>query len=370
MKLSLHTEICETLGIEYPIFAFSHCRDVIAEVCNAGGFGVLGVADMTPDDIRTDVEGLRKLTDKPFGLDLVLPQTNPETGTLEELMAKIPRKNIEFLDKLRKELGLPDGYEYKMPRRSMDLGTGGTLAAQMEELEVIYESKPALFAGGLGINDKIVAGCHKAGIKVVSLVGNVRQARRVAGWGVDIIVAQGTEAGGHTGRIGTMALVPQVVDAVKPIPVLAAGGIGDGRQLVAALALGAVGGWTGTIWLTAHEHHLEEFLKERIIEATEEDAVISKCYTGRTTRTLRNKFVEYWEQPGAPKPAPAPYQSLGRPVPAWVTTEDKDRTWEKLNLQDWIGSPAGQVVGLIKQRKPAKQIFYDMVSKANDILGT
>jgi len=215
------------------------------------------------------VEWLRKNTDKPFGLDILLPQRSPDSGTQQDLVAQIPKENLEFMDKLRNRS------DY------VGLGVGGTIESQMEQVEAICELKPAVFAGGLGMNPEIVEMCHEAGIKVVSLVGNVRQAKKVAEWGVDIIVAQGTEAGGHTGKIGTMPLVPLVVDTVKPIPVLAAGGIGDGRGLVAALALGAKGVWTGTIWLTAHEHPLEDFIKERIIAAGAEDAVITRLYPGK-----------------------------------------------------------------------------------------
>jgi len=366
--LRLQTEICDMLGIKYPVFAFSHSRDVTAAVSNGGGIGVLGVTGMTRDEMRAEVEWLRKHTDKPFGLDLLLPQANPEKGSHEELMAKIPRENIEFMENLRKELGLPDGYVFKRSDDTMNLGTGGTLTSQMEQVDAICEFQPDVFAGGLGMNPEAVAKCHEAGIKVVSLVGNVRQARRVAGWGVDIIVAQGTEAGGHTGRIGTMILVPLVVDAVKPIPVLAAGGIGDGRGLAASLALGAKGIWTGTLWLTAHEHTLVECVKDKLVGATEEDAVLTKVYSGKMRRSLRNKFIEYWEQPGAPKILPAPYQNLYLPMQNTFTTEDADRTLEKLGLLDWISTPGGQVMGLIRETKPAGQILHDMVSQAKDIL--
>jgi NAD(P)H-dependent flavin oxidoreductase YrpB (nitropropane dioxygenase family) len=203
---------------------------------------------------------------------------------------------------------------------------------------------------------------------VISLVGNVRQACRVAEWGVDLIVAQGTEAGGHTGRIGTLALVPLVVDAVKPIPVIAAGGIGGGRGLVAALALGAGAVWTGTIWLTAHENPLEDFIKDKLIAAGEEDAVITRAHTGKPARSLRTKFIDYWDQPDAPKPLTAPYQPMYLPVPWGVSTENPDKTWEKLGLQDWLGTPAGQVMAQMNERKSAKQILYDMVSEAMDII--
>jgi len=215
----------------------------------------------------------------------------------------------------------------------------------------------------------IVEKCHKAGIKVASLAGTVRHALKQAKIGVDIIVAVGTDAGGHTGKIGTMALVPQVVDAVKPVPVLAAGGIADGRGVAAALALGAAGVWTGTIWLSAHENPVEEYVKDRLLHATEEDAVITKAYTGKTGRVLKNKFTEYWEQPGAPKPIPAPYQTMYLPLPMSAFTDDVDRTWDKLGLQDWITTPVGQGVGLVKQRKSARNILHDMVAQAIDVLG-
>ena len=369
MALSLHTEICDMLGIEYPIFSFNHCRDVTAAVCNGGGIGVLGVHGLNRYGIRAEVEWLRKHSDKPFGLDVLLPQANPETGTYENLMDSIPPENIEYMGKLRKELGLPEGYLPRLDRTDIvGLGIGGTLASQMEQVDAICEMKPAIFAGGLGMNVEVVEKCHKAGIKVVSLVGNVRQARRVAEYGVDIIVAQGTEAGGHIGRIGTMPLVPLVVDAVKPTPVLAAGGIGDGRGLVAALALGAAGVWTGTMWLVAHENPVEDFIKDRLIAAVEEDAVVTKAHTGKPARSLKSKFIEYWEQPGAPSTLPAPYQNIYLPVPWSVSSENADRTWERLGLQDWIGTPAGQVMGLIEQRKSARQILYDMVSQAINIL--
>jgi len=357
------------LGIEYPIFSFNHCRDVAAAVSNGGGIGVLGVTGFSSKGIRTQVEWLRKNTDKPFGLDILLPQRSPDSGTQQDLVAQIPKENLEFMDKLRKELGIPERRVLNIDRSDyVGLGVGGTIESQMEQVEAICELKPAVFAGGLGMNPEIVEMCHEAGIKVVSLVGNVRQAKKVAEWGVDIIVAQGTEAGGHTGKIGTMPLVPLVVDTVKPIPVLAAGGIGDGRGLVAALALGAKGVWTGTIWLTAHEHPLEDFIKERIIAAGAEDAVITRSHTGKTARSLRSKFIEYWEQPGAPEPLRAPFQSMYLPVPWEATSEGADRTWERLGLHDWIGTPAGQVMSLLNERRPARQILYDMVSQAVDIL--
>lgn len=368
MALSLETELCEQIGIEYPVFAFNHCRDVVAAVSNGGGIGVLGLGARNPESILAEVNWIRKNTDKPFGLDLLLPQANPEEGTTQDLLEMIPQKNVDFMNRLKTELNIPDLPDRPSSGEYIPLGLGGTHVSQMEQVEAIIEAKPTIFAGGLGMNPDVVEKCHSAGIKVISLVGNVRQARRVAEWGVDYVVAQGTEAGGHTGKIGTLALVPLVVDAVKPIPVIAAGGIGSGGGLVAALALGAVGVWTGTIWLTAHENPLEDFLKDRLIAAEAEQAVITRAHTGKTARSLNSKFIQYWEQPDAPTPLKSPFQPMYLPVPWSVSSEDPDKFWTKPDLQDWIGTPAGQVMGQMKERKSAKQILFDMVSEAVDII--
>ncbi len=370
--VSLHTEICDMLGIEYPIFGFCHCRDVVAEISNAGGIGFLGVPNCTADTVRADIKWLKEHTDKPFGVDLPLPQAvpqeNAEFDILQSMKNKVPKENIDFMNQLRKELGLPKDSHMPHGRYSTESIGFGTVEAQKEMVDVICDMKPALFAGALGMNKDIVDRCHRAGSKAVSLVGTVKQARRAAEMGVDIIVAQGTEAGGHTGRIGTIALVPQVVDAVRPLPVLAAGGIADGRGVVAGLALGAVGVWTGTVWLTVHEYPLADYCKDKILAAAETDAVITTAYTGKTVRFLNNRFVEYWQQPGAPKTLKAPYQKLYLPLIPWVSTEDSNNTWERLKLQDWITTPAGQAIGMIRQRKSTRQTVYDMVSQATEIL--
>ncbi len=369
MAITLHTELCDLLGVEYPVFSFNHCRDVAAAVSNGGGIGVLGATGFSPEGILNEANWMKKHTDRPWGIDILLPQRAPSDGTRADIWSKIPKENLDFMEKLRTDLGIPPRQPFPTNRTDIvGLGTGGTLTSQMEQVEAVCEAKPDIFAGGLGMSGEAVEMCHRAGIKVVSLIGSMRHAKRVLDMGVDIIVAQGTEAGGHTGKIGTMALVPSIVDAVRPIPVVAAGGIGDGRGLVAALALGAVGVWTGTIWLTAHEHPLEDFIKDKIVAAGSDDAVITRVYTGKTARSLKTKFIEYWDQPGAPEPLSAPYQGMYSPVPWEVTSEGADRTWEKLKLHDWIGTPAGQVMALIEQRKPARQILYDMISQAIDIL--
>jgi NAD(P)H-dependent flavin oxidoreductase YrpB (nitropropane dioxygenase family) len=367
MAIKLHTELCDMLGIEYPVMSFNHCRDVAAAVSNGGGLGVLGATGFNPEGILREAAWMKKNTDRPWGIDILLPQRAPSTGVREDIWSKIPKENLDFMEKLRVELDIAPRKAPTTVRTDLvGLGTGGTLSSQIEQVEAVCEAKPDVFAGGLGMSGEAVEMCHRAGIKVVSLIGSMKHAKRNTDMGVDILVAQGTEAGGHTGKIGTFPLVPSIVDAVSPIPVVAAGGNGDGRGLVAALALGAVGVWTGTIWLSAHEHPLEDFIKDKIVAAGADDAVITRVHTGKTARSLNTKFIEYWNQPGAPEPCSAPYQGMYSPVPWELSTENPDNRFDK--LQDWIGTPAGQVMALIQQRKPARQILYDMISQAVDIL--
>jgi NAD(P)H-dependent flavin oxidoreductase YrpB (nitropropane dioxygenase family) len=360
------------LEIEYPVMAFSHCRDVAAAVTNAGGCGVLGALALTPKDLTMQANWIKEQTsNKPFGIDLVFPQASPQTTTHEQLMSLIPQEYKDFVDKVKQELGLPKD-SFAVETEGMALGIGGSHDTQIKQLEAALETKPAVIAAGLGFNQEVVDMCHAAGVKVVTLVGNVKNARRAAALGVDIIVAQGTEAGGHTGRIGTLALVPQVVDAVSPIPVLAAGGIADGRGLVASLALGAIGVWTGTIWLTSHEDPLADVIKDRMLASTDEDAVISKVYTGKTARFLKNKYIERWQQPDAPPTLPLPLQNMYSPMPISISTESSQSQsrFDTPELRDWASTPAGNVVGLIKQRKSVRNIMYDMMAQAVDILSS
>lgn len=369
MAIDLHTKLCDMMGIEYPIMAFCHCRDVVAAVCNAGGSGCLGVSGFSPEQIAIEGNWLKTHTDKPFGLDVLTPQRNPATATREQLLTMVPQEYKDFVDGIKKELGLPE--EAEMPQGGVNLGAGGTLESQWATVNAMIEAKPAYLCCALGVSREIVEKAHAAGIKVFSLTGNVKNAVRNAETGADVIIAAGTEAGGHTGRIGTLALVPQVVDAVSPTPVLAAGGIMDGRGLVAALALGAVGVWTGTIWQTAHEYPLPDWIKEQLLNATDEDAVVSKVYTGKTARFLKNKYIEAWNQPGAPKTLPAPFQNLYSPMPLWVTTDRPEALsqFEKPQVREWVSTAAGSAVGLIKELKSARQITYDMMSQAIDVLG-
>ena len=378
----LRTKLCDMLGIEYPIILAGMggvCGPtLVAAVSNAGGLGVLGAAGLTPDQLRDWIVKTRSLTNKPFGVDLLLPKIDlpPISGKfpISELKAFLPAEELAFVDKLKREIGIPD---VEMPSIEVE---SDFLSGANKQINVILEEQVAVFASGLGNPESIIPRAHAQGMKVIGLVGNVRNARRVANTGADIIVAQGHEAGGHTGRIGTLALVPQVVDAVHPLPVVAAGGVGDGRGVVASLAMGACGVWVGTAFLLAHEacidspkdwitnmgvdpYDLEQWeidhWKDKIIEATEEDTRVTRIYTGKTGRFIKNRFIEAWEGAGG-KTLPMPLQTL--------LICEAELGLRKGRMSDYISEFSGQIAGMLKERKSAKQIVDEMVEGAINIL--
>ncbi len=381
-KNVLRTKLCEMLDIEYPIILAgmggASGPTLAAAVSNAGGLGVLGAAALNPDQLRDWIEKTRSLTDKPFGVDLLLPKIDlpPMSGKfpISDLKAFLPAEELAFVDRLKEEIGIPD---VQMPPLEVD---SEMLSGAKKLMDVILEERVPVFASGLGNPEYIIPQARAQGMKVIGLVGNARNARRVASTGADIIVAQGHEAGGHTGRIGTLALVPQVVDAVYPVPVVAAGGVGDGRGLVASLAMGACGVWVGTAFLLAHEacidspkdwamnlgvdpYDLEQWeidhWKDKIIEATEEDTRVTRIYTGKTARFISNKFIEAWERAGG-KTLPMPLQTL--------LVCDAELGLRKGRMTDYISGFGGQIAGMLKERKSAKQIVDEMVEGAISIL--
>ena len=253
----MRTPVCESLGIEYPIFAFSHCRDVVAAVSRAGGMGVLGALVFTPEELERELEWIEKNVDgNPYGVDVVIPAAyvGKEQGGLEKLDLEklVPDEHKRFLEQLLDRYDVPPLPE-DVPRMESLLGWSDTMGRALVDVAMSYPIK--LLANALGPPPAdVIDRAHAAGVQVAALVGRADQALKQQAAGVDIIVAAGYEAGGHTGEVSTLVLVPEVVDAVAPRPVLAAGGIGSGRQMAAALALGAQGVWTGSIWLTTNEN--------------------------------------------------------------------------------------------------------------------
>ena len=368
----LHTRLCDILGIQYPILlagmglisakqVASSTPELTAAVSNAGGLGVLGAtgAARDPDELRALIRKIKSLTDKPFGVDLLLPSAMKDAPPMD---MRVEEAKSRFIPEEHRKWAQELVASYNIPFSPVDY-----YAADFREewskamIQVVIEEKVPVFASALGIPEWLVPLCHSAGTKVIGLSGNVRGALRHKAAGVDIIQAQGYEAGGHTGRVGTMALVPQVVDAVAPTPVIAAGGIASGRSLVAALALGAVGVWVGTAFLFAEESGVLEIHRKQLQEADEESTQISRWWTGKTCRWLKNPVLEAFDKSGL-RPLPLPLQ--------FILTMDVADSFEKAGRVDLLGNPTGQIVGMLKEIRPAKQILAEMVSEAIKTLGT
>lgn len=374
-KKVLHSKICEMLGIEYPIFLAGMGAlpgmprigkyytgtsiELVAAVSNAGGFGVFGAAIMSPEEIAEAVGEIKGLTSKPFGIDLMFPavidRTTQEMIEKKKRNLSVTHRNYyDWMEKVKEKYKLPEG---EFPEYVSRIWNPDYVRAQFE-VAVRAEGVVAL-CSGVGTTEWAVQRIHDAGKISISLIGNVHQARSVAKMGTDIIVAQGTEAGGHTGSIGTLVLVPQVVDAVSPIPVLAGGGIGDGRGVAAAFSLGAKGVWVGTTFLVSEESTLKEGCKQAILESTDSSTVITDMFTGKTCRVQKNPLIDEWLAVG--------FKSLGMPVQFFWVSELMAST-EKSGRTELFFLPTGQVAGMIKKVRPAKEIFDEMISGAIKIL--
>jgi len=359
----MRTPICERLAIEFPIFAFSHCRDVVAAVTNAGGFGVLGALAYEPDRLEIELDWIDEhVSGRPYGVDFAMPVQyvgkggGPEASP-DHLMSLIPDEHRAFVDRVLTDAGvppLPDDAEPRVPKAA-GLNVDEEGPGQMEV--VLSHDGVEMVVNALGPPPQyIVEQCHEAGLLVGGLVGSKQHAERQVQTGVDVIVAQGTEAGGHCGEIATMVLVPQVVDAVGPdVPVLAAGGIADGRQMAASMALGAQGVWTGSVWLLTAEADMYPEVTENLLAAQSPDAVRSRVMTGKPARQLRTRWTEAWEEPGAPEPLPMPLQGL-------LFGEAAAR-FTRVHAKEFGGHPVGQIVGSIDRVRPAKDVVREMVEQ-------
>ncbi len=371
-KRILRTKLCDMLGIEYPILSAGMGPTLMGEttgappalvvaVSEAGGLGVLGGSGYTVEELRTAIREIKSKTGKPFGVDLLLPQKLDIGGDLKQQSAKempisqilklLPQPYQDWIKKVKHELQVPD-VEIMV---KMDT----TTLRPQEAIQVCIEEKVPLFCAGLGNPGFMVAQAHAAGMKVLGITGNAKNARRMAQSGIDLLVAQGHEGGGHTGRIGTLALLPQAIDAAAPVPVIAAGGIGDGRGLASVLAMGCVGVWVGTRFLATIEGGAHAINKKHILDSTDEDTRVSKAYTGKTLRASYNRYHDLWDGSGL-EPLPFPIQAMiSSALLASFVEGGKD---------DYVGGLAGQVSGLIKEIKPARQVLEEMVEEAADIL--
>ena len=367
-RIVLRTKLCDMLGIEYPIISAGMGPTLIGEpngapvelvvaVSEAGGLGVLGGAGFSIDELQKAIREIKTQTTKPFGVDLLLPkgvlnlEGAHEAIPLKTLIEQLPKPYLDWYNKVKAEMDLPE--------TDLMVKTDTTVVQPHEAIRVCLEEKVPLFCAGLGNPGSMVNEAHAKGMKVLGITGNTKNAKRMAESGLDLIVAQGYEGGGHTGRVGTLALLPQVIDSVSPVPVLAAGGIGDGRGLAAALAMGCIGVWVGTRFLATIEGGAMDLCKQRIVEATDEDTRVSKLYTGKTSRANYTRFHDLWDSSGL-EALPFPLQVLLASVLLG--------SFVKGNKPDYIGGFAGQISGLIKTIIPARQVVEEMVAEAVDIL--
>ena len=359
----MRTELCERLGIEFPIFAFTHCRDVAAAVSQAGGFGVLGAVGFTPEQLEIELKWIDEhVGDKPYGVDLVIPNKYEGMGEMDPsklekmLREMIPAQHREFAAKLLADHGVP---EIPSEEHHQDL-LGWTAATAAPQIEVLKKhEKVRLVANALGTPPQdVIDDLHQSGRLVAALCGKVHQALKHKAAGVDIVIAQGSEGGGHTGEIGSIVLWPQIIDAVAPLPVLAAGGIGSGRQIAAALAMGAQGVWTGSLWLAVEESEAPPAQIDSYLKATSADTVRSRAWTGKPCRMLRNDWTDAWENPENPKP-------LGMPLQGMVTMDAVRRTHRYATPESQkVGfNPVGQVVGQMNEVLSTRELIFKLVDE-------
>ena len=361
----MHTSLCEKLGIELPIFAFSHCRDVVAAVSKAGGFGVLGAVGFSPQQLEVELNWIDEhIGDKPYGVDIVIPgkyegmrEVDPQK--LEQmLMASIPEQHRKFADKILADHGVPKLPEGEQAQQLL----GWTAATATPQVEIaLKHPKVKLIANALGTPpDDVIKHIHDAGLKVAALCGSPYQAMKHKDAGVDIVIAQGGEGGGHTGEVGSIVLWPQVAKAIAPTPMLAAGGVGSGGQIAAALALGAQGVWAGSLWLTVEEADLPPAQKQQLLDADSRATVRSRSFTGKPCRMLKNEWTEAWERADTPDPLPMPMQYMvsGNCVARGHRYADKAGAVQF--------NPVGQVVGQLNTVEKTAQVIQRLVEEYLD----
>jgi NAD(P)H-dependent flavin oxidoreductase YrpB (nitropropane dioxygenase family) len=357
----MRTPLCDTFGIDHPIFAFTPSEHVAAAVSRAGGLGVLGCVRFNdPDELERTLTWLDDNTDgKPYGVDIVMPMKVPTEGTTVDLQTLIPQEHISFVERTLQRLGVPP-----LPEGEGREGVLGWLhSVARSHLDVALNHRPVLIANALGSPPvDVIEKCHEHDILVAALAGAAKHALSHVANGVDIIVAQGYEAGGHTGEIASMVLQPEIVDAVGPdVPVLGAGGIGSGRQIAASLALGSQGVWTGSIWLGTEEYqHLQSNAgwTQAFTRATSADTVRTRIYTGKPARLLKTRWTEAWTADDAPEPLPMPLQNL--------LVADAHNRINASGDPDVISMPIGQIVGRMNDVRPVAAVMADLVAEFED----
>jgi NAD(P)H-dependent flavin oxidoreductase YrpB (nitropropane dioxygenase family) len=364
MSGGVRTELCDLLGIEHPIVGFSPSEQVAAAVSRAGGLGVLGCVRFNdPAELDKALTWMDSSTGgRPYGIDVVMPARVPAEGAARDLDQLIPGAHKDFVEQTLLKLGvppLPDGAQ------AADGVLGWLHSIARQHVEVALAHPARLIANALGPPPPdVISSAHERGMLVAALAGKAEHARRQVASGVDIVVAQGYEAGGHTGEIASMVLIPEIVDAVgSRTPVLGAGGIGCGRQVAAALALGAAGVWMGSAWLVTQEYaqlSAAPAVQQALLAATSSDTVRSRIYSGKPARLLKNRWTDAWEQPGAPEPLRMPLQNL-------LVSEAHQRLMRS-GQPDVVPMPAGQIIGRMTEVRPVADVMAALIQETNEVL--
>jgi NAD(P)H-dependent flavin oxidoreductase YrpB (nitropropane dioxygenase family) len=367
----MHTPICQRLGIEFPLFAFSHCRDVVAAVSKAGGMGVLGVAGYSTERLKQELDWIEAhVGGKPYGVDLIVPNAyegKGEGADVDRLVSALPQAHRDFAARILNDHGV-DPSSLEAERRNAGGFARNLADAGASSLEVAFQYPIKLIANALGTPPPLMIEMGKKhGVAVAALVGAKEHALAQAAAGVDIIVAAGTEAGGHCGEVTTMVLVPEVVEALREAgidaPVLAAGGIVTGRQMAAAMAMGAAGAWCGSVWLTTPEAETSDVIKQKLIAATSRDTVRSKSRTGKPSRQLRSPWTDAWEAEDAPRPLPMPLQTFISEPPLRLIDKlaDGGHAGAKNLATYWVGQGVGLMNSSVSAGAVVQQFKEDFL---------
>jgi NAD(P)H-dependent flavin oxidoreductase YrpB (nitropropane dioxygenase family) len=371
--------LLERLGIRFPLFAFSHSERVAAAVSRSGGLGVLGAAQLTADELEEKLAWLdRELGDTPYGVDLLLPSSyeGADRGGLEraEFVAQIPAEHRDFTQRLLDQYGVPpleEDYTFGdvVDGRGLPI-TGNhtyTMGDVLPAMEVALSSNTKLFANALGVAPRhVIEAFHERDVVVAGLAGTPRHGEKHRAAGTDVVICTGYEAGGHTGEIGSMVLIPDMVDACGGLPVLAGGGIASGRQMAAALVLGASGVWCGSVWLTTEEAETPTVVKQKMIHARATDTVRNRGYTGRPARQIRTAWTDAWDDPETPDPLPMPLQGILSAEPQVRMTRAAEEGVGRAH--ELVGYFVGQSVGRLTSIRPAAAVFEEIVTDCDATL--
>ena len=378
----MKTPICEMFGIEFPLIAFTHCRDVVVAVSKAGGMGVFGAVAHPPDRLEEELRWIDEhIEGKPYGIDLIVPNKMAEVSAgglnRKKVETAIPQEYFQFAAGILAQHDISAEGLYSFRNETFRASQNMQASGAAETLEVAFSHPIKLVANALGVPPTIMLEMGKQhDVRVAALVGAKKHAIRQVQAGVDVLIAAGGEAGGHCGDVSTMVLIPEIHAAIQPygnIPILAAGGIVTGRQMAACMAMGAAGAWTGSVWLTTSEAETNPIVKEKMLHASSRDTVRSKARTGKYSRQLQSPWTDAWEAGDSPAPLPMPLQSL--------VTEPALGRVDKLSQSGHAGAKelatywVGQGVGLMNRQMSAaavvqefKEDFFNAFVRLSDTL--